>query len=444
MRFSDNISMAFSDLGRRKKRTFLTSLGVTIGSILILLMVSLGLMIKGFLVDTVNSGSNTKTVSLEAIKAGAVMPDNPQQAVKEMPDWFKKNFKIINDESLEKISKLNDIEGIEAYIGGDLAKIKIGDKVYYGNFPIKGYDLKYDIYFESDVNNAKSSSKDLNFKPIIAGTKLSSSDKDGILVGESLLEKIGVKDPNSIIGKKLTFEIDNINGKAVAPLNKTFTVVGVESKYMPDGDNFVMSAKNAADIVGFLQYTPNFMKTYGYNGANIEAKNLSDVSKLQKSIEDLGYMTTSNQSKAEAINKNFEDITLTLSILGIIVLLVSAIGIVNTMIMVVSERTKSIGVMKSVGASNSQIRLMFIVQSGVIGFVGGVIGSIISIGLFRIISAVVKESIEKQGQSVNIISNIPWWLILATIVFSIIISMIAGVYPASKAAKLDPIEALRQ
>ena len=444
MRFSDNISMAFSDLGRRKKRTFLTSLGVTIGSILILLMVSLGLMIKGFLVDTVNSGSNTKTVSLEAIKAGAVMPDNPQQAVKEMPDWFKKNFKIINDESLEKISKLNDIEGIEAYIGGDLAKIKIGDKVYYGNFPIKGYDLKYDIYFESDVNNAKSSSKDLNFKPIIAGTKLSSSDKDGILVGESLLEKIGVKDPNSIIGKKLTFEIDNINGKAVAPLNKTFTVVGVESKYMPDGDNFVMSAKNAADIVGFLQYNPNFMKTYGYNGANIEAKNLSDVSKLQKSIEDLGYMTTSNQSKAEAINKNFEDITLTLSILGIIVLLVSAIGIVNTMIMVVSERTKSIGVMKSVGASNSQIRLMFIVQSGVIGFVGGVIGSIISIGLFRIISAVVKESIEKQGQSVNIISNIPWWLILATIVFSIIISMIAGVYPASKAAKLDPIEALRQ
>ena len=444
MRFSDNISMAFSDLGRRKKRTFLTSLGVTIGSILILLMVSLGLMIKGFLVDTVNSGSNTKTVSLEAIKAGAVMPDNPQQAVKEMPDWFKKNFKIINDESLEKISKLNDIEGIEAYIGGDLAKIKIGDKVYYGNFPIKGYDLKYDIYFESDVNNAKSSSKDLNFKPIIAGTKLSSSDKDGILVGESLLEKIGVKDPNSIIGKKLTFEIDNINGKEVAPLNKTFTVVGVESKYMPDGDNFVMSAKNAADIVGFLQYTPNFMKTYGYNGANIEAKNLSDVSKLQKSIEDLGYMTTSNQSKAEAINKNFEDITLTLSILGIIVLLVSAIGIVNTMIMVVSERTKSIGVMKSVGASNSQIRLMFIVQSGVIGFVGGVIGSIISIGLFRIISAVVKESIEKQGQSVNIISNIPWWLILATIVFSIIISMIAGVYPASKAAKLDPIEALRQ
>ena len=112
--------------------------------------------------------------------------------------------------------------------------------------------------------------------------------------------------------------------------------------------------------------------------------------------------------------------------------------------MVVSERTKSIGVMKSVGASNSQIRLMFIVQSGVIGFVGGVIGSIISIGLFRIISAVVKESIEKQGQSVNIISNIPWWLVIATIVFSIIISMIAGVYPASKAAKLDPIEALRQ
>lgn len=444
MRFTDNIAMAFQDLNRRKKRTILTSLGITIGTILIILMVSLGVMIKGFLVDTVNSGSSTKTVTIQSFKANAVVPDDPKTMAKEMPIWMKENFKAITNESLEKMSKINGVEGIEAYIGAELAEVNIGDKTYYGNFPIKGYNLNYDNYFTSDVNNAKSSSKDENFKPIVAGVNLNEKDTNGILVGESLLTDIGVNNPQDIIGKKLTFVINNINGTPVKPMDKTFTVVGVESKYMPDGNKFVMSAENAADIAGFLQYNNKFMKTYGYNGAIIETKSLDDITPVTNAVENIGYMASSNKKNAETINKNFDDITLVLSILGIIVLIVSAIGIVNTMIMAVSERTKSIGVMKSVGASKSQIRSMFIVQSGAIGFVGGVIGSIISIILFKLISHGVLDALSKQGQSVNINTNVSWELVLATIAFCVVVSVIAGVYPASRAAKLDPIESLRQ
>lgn len=444
MRFSDNIAMAFQDLNRRKKRTILTSLGITIGTILIILMVSLGMMIKGFLVETVNSGSSTKTVTIQSFKADAIVPDDPKTMAKEMPIWMKDNFKAITNESLEKISKIDGVNGVEAYIGAQLAEININDKLYYGDFPIKGYNLDYDNYFVSDVNNAKSSSKDENFNPIIAGANLSKNDTDGILVGESLLSKIGVTNPQDIIGKKLTFVINNINGTKVKPMDKTFTVVGVESKYMPDGNKFVMSAKNAADIAGFLQYNNKFMETYGYNGAVVEAKTLDDVTTVTNGVEKIGYMASSNKKNVETINKNFENITLVLSILGIIVLIVSAIGIVNTMIMAVSERTKSIGVMKSVGASRAQIRSMFIVQSGAIGFVGGIIGSIISVILFKLISLGVIDAVSKQGQSVNISTNVSWELVLATIVFCVVVSVIAGVYPASRAAKLDPIESLRQ
>ncbi|MGL4990141.1 MAG: ABC transporter permease [Sarcina sp.] len=444
MKFSDNVSMAFRDLNRRKKRTFLTSLGIIVGTILIILMVSLGFMIKGFLVATVDSGSSTKNITVSAFKSTAVMPTDPKEMAKEMPIWMKENFKPITNNALLEISKLDGVSGIQAYIGGTLAQISLNGKTYYGNFPIKGYDLNYNDYSSGDVSNAKSSSKNLNFEPIIAGTNLTKNDENGVVVGQALLSDLGVNNPNDIIGKTLTFDINNIEGKPVTPLKMEFKVIGVMSKYMPDGNKFVMSSNKAAKIVGFLQYTPDFMKTYGYNGLTVEANNINNVATVQKGIENIGYMATSNQQKVDSINQNFDNIVLVLSILGIIVLIVAAIGIVNTMIMVVTERTKSIGVMRSVGASSGDIRSMFLVQSGAIGFVGGVIGSIISVVIFKIISFGIMKMLESQGQSVTLLTNVPLWLIGATILFAIVVSIIAGVYPAARAAKLDPIKALRQ
>ncbi|MGL5575863.1 MAG: ABC transporter permease [Sarcina sp.] len=444
MKFSDNLSMAFRDLNRRKKRTFLTSLGIIVGTILIILMVSLGIMIKGFLVDTVNSGGSTKNVTVQCLKADAVIPSNPKEMAKNMPLWIKNNFKNINKSAVEKIAKIPNVEGVEAFINVNLAEVKINNKIYYGNFPVKGYDLDYDTYFDSDVQNAKSSSKDVDFKPMIAGENLTKNTSDGILVGQSLLSDLGITNPSDIIGKNLSFIINNINGNPVTPMTKTFKVIGVESKYMPDGNKFVISGQNIADIAGFLQYNPNFMKDYGYNGVVVESNSMNNVANIQAAVEKVGYMATSDQQKVNSINDNFNNILLILGILGVIVLIVAAIGIVNTMIMAVTERTKSIGVMKSVGASNSDIKYMFLVQSGAIGIVGGVIGSVISIVLFKLISMGIIDMLAKQGQGASLLTNVPWWLVLAAIAFSVVVSVIAGVYPASRAAKLDPVESLRQ
>lgn len=444
MKFSDNVSMAFRDLGRRKKRTFLTSLGITIGSILILLMVSLGLTMNQFLVSAMNSGSSTKAVTVNALKASAATTENTNEAMSNRPQWLKENFKIINNDTLSKLSSINNVQGLEAYIGATVVEVKYNNQTYYDNFSVKGYNLNYDDYFESDVHSAKTNSNDANFKPIIAGTNINKDNSNDVVIGQSLLSKLGVTNPSDIVGKNITIEIDNINGTPIKPLMKTFKVAGVMSKYMPDGNKIVMSSENAATIAGFLQYTPNFMKTYGYNGVSVESKSVNDVTAITNSIKDMGYMATSNATKAEAINSSFADINLVLAILGIIVLIVAAIGIVNTMVMAVNERTKSIGVMKSVGASNSEIRSMFIVQSGAIGFVGGVIGSIISVILFRIMTFGIEASISGKGKTVTIMQNIPWWLVLATIVFAVVISVIAGIYPAHRASKLNPIDALRQ
>ncbi|MGL4742151.1 MAG: ABC transporter permease [Sarcina sp.] len=444
MKVSDNVSMAFRDLNRRKKRTFLTSLGIIVGTVLIILMVSLGMMIKGFLVDTIDSGGSTKNITISSIKAGAKTPDDPKTMAKEMPLWLKENFKPLNNNLLQEVSKIKDVEAIKASIGGTLAKIDYDGKIYYGNFPIIGYDTNYSTYFDTDVNNAKSASKNKNFEPIIAGQNLKASDKNSIVIGESLLSKIGVTNPSTIIGKNIKFEIDNIDGKAVKPLVKEFKVVGVESKYMPDGNKFVMDSQDASQIVGFLQYTSEFMKTYGYNSVSVEVNNINNMQSVQNAITNIGYKNTSDSQKTAQINKNFNDILLVLAILGVIVLIVAGIGIINTMIMAVTERTKSIGVMKSVGANNADIRSIFLFQSGAIGLVGGVIGSVISVILFKLISMGIVHMLSKQGQAVNLLTSVPWWLVVVTILFSVIVSVLAGVYPANNAAKLDPIESLRQ
>ena len=204
-----------------------------------------------------------------------------------------------------------------------------------------------------------------------------------------------------------------------------------------------MDSENAASLIGVLQYTNNFMDTYGYNAVKIETNSIGDVSAVQNDLNNLNYKTSSNESTTKDINKNFNNITLMLSILGVIVLIVAAIGIINTMIMAVHERTKSIGVMKSLGASSFDILSMFLFQSTIIGFIGSIIGTLISFGLFKLISYSVEQILLKQGFSLSLLSNIPWWLIVATIAFSVIISLLAGIYPAVKASKLDPIEALR-
>ena len=438
MKFSDNVSFAVRDLNRRKKRTLLTSIGIIVVTILILLMVSLGIMLKGFLIQTIDSGSSSKVITVEPFKANSNLKD-----IKNYTTWIKTNFNKIDNSTLSKISKISGVNQIQAYISGDLAKIELNGNTYNSTFPIVGYDLNYSIFLNSQIESAKTAAKKLNFKPIIAGNTLTEANKNDVLVGESLLKNLDITNPNDIVGKQLTFVVDNINGTPITPVYKTFTVAGVISKDLSDGNKIIMDSENAASLIGVLQYTNNFMDTYGYNAVKIETNSIGDVSAVQNDLNNLNYKTSSNESTTKDINKNFNNITLMLSILGVIVLIVAAIGIINTMIMAVHERTKSIGVMKSLGASSFDILSMFLFQSAIIGFIGSIIGSLISFGLFKLISYSVEQILLKQGFSLSLLGNIPWWLIVATIAFSVIISLLAGIYPAVKASKLDPIEALR-
>jgi putative ABC transport system permease protein len=128
---------------------------------------------------------------------------------------------------------------------------------------------------------------------------------------------------------------------------------------------------------------------------------------------------------------------------GSIALAVSSLGIVNTMVMSILERTREIGIMKAIGASDEHIRRIFLIEASVIGILGGFLGVAIGWTVGRIINFGANLYIQSQGGTPGTLFSLPLWLVCSSIAFSVVVSLIAGSYPAQRASRLDPIQALR-
>ena len=189
-------------------------------------------------------------------------------------------------------------------------------------------------------------------------------------------------------------------------------------------------------------------KEIGPSTVNVTVKDASDVKPINEYIQnDLKYSTFSMVDVAEKIKSVFIVVKAILAIVGIIVLFVAALGVINTMVMSIYERTRSIGVMKAVGASKGDIKLIFLVESGTIGFIGGILGTLFSLFNLEIIKIIAINVLKSKGVTdVTFLNNVfasPLKISVITIIFAIIITILAGLYPSSRAAKLNPIDALK-
>ena len=171
---------------------------------------------------------------------------------------------------------------------------------------------------------------------------------------------------------------------------------------------------------------------------------------METAIKNLGYSTESMESIRKPMEKEARQKQLMLGGLGAISLIVAALGITNTMIMSISERTKEIGVMKSLGCYVYDIRVLFLAEAGAIGFIGGIIGCAISFVISLIINLVSLGPDPANllpailgGEGITRVSVIPPWLYLFAVVFSIFIGLGSGYYPANKAVQVPALEAIK-
>lgn len=185
----------------------------------------------------------------------------------------------------------------------------------------------------------------------------------------------------------------------------------------------------------------------GYNYAMVYVKDINDVQEVSDTIREMGFQTDSLNDWLEAMQDQARMIQGILGGIGAISLLVAALGITNTMIMSIYERTKEIGVMKVIGANLSDIRKMFLLEAGMIGFLGGLIGVIVSFILSllmnTVLAGVLGMLLGSIGGGGSTISLIPWWVAVGGLAFATTIGVISGYSPARRAMRLSALESLR-
>lgn len=171
--------------------------------------------------------------------------------------------------------------------------------------------------------------------------------------------------------------------------------------------------------------------------------NIDDLDGVVEKIEAEGHEVFTLADQLDDFKRNFLVLDSLRGAVGAVALIVAGLGIINTMVTSIPERTREIGVMKAIGGSDGDIRRIFLVEAGTIGVAGGAFGVLLGWLVTRIANAIANAYIRPQGFDPVNLFHIPVWLVAGAVVFSVGVSLLAGVYPAMRAARVDPVRALR-
>jgi len=180
-----------------------------------------------------------------------------------------------------------------------------------------------------------------------------------------------------------------------------------------------------------------------YSSVSVRVKNPSQVQKVEDAVKKMGFNTFSILDASRSIQQFFKVLDVFLGIFGSLALAVAFIGIVNTLVMAILERRREIGIMKAIGASDGDVKKLFFAEAGAMGILGGVVGVALGWAIGQVINLGTNVYLKRQSFPPEHFWAVPWWLVLFAILFSFLVSLAAGLYPASRAARLDPVQALR-
>ena len=457
MRIGDLFGMSLSSLFKRKIRTVLTVLGVVIGTTSIVVMISLGIGMKQSMLSGMESWSNLTAIEVQS--GGNDMGGSDESSKNDSTDMYLSDEKIALFESLDHVESADPqlsysaIIRCNGYIGwvdiigvtpGWLESQKI--EVAEGHLPLASdkLELLYGNVVLQRFQNEKTNKGywDTGELPPIdymKDTLFAIFDTDGYF-------QAGTTDENGQIRPMpKRYIMDTAGVVAGGPEDWNQFSYNVYCNIDALKDELKRVYKKKA-IPG--QPTRKNGKPYNeifYNTIIVNVDDMANVMDVQKQINEMGFQT---YTSAEWIESNMQQMNLIQGVLGgigAVSLLVAAIGITNTMMMSIYERTKEIGIMKVIGCRIRDIQALFLVEAGFIGLIGGVLG----VGLSYLLSMVVNkltaggEDILGFGATDASLSVIPLWLSGAAIVFSILIAVLAGFFPSLRAMKLSPLAAIR-
>lgn len=448
MRGSDLVRTCMQNLMRRKARTMLTVLGVIVGCCSIVLMISIGIGMKEAQDKMLSElGDLTLIQVYPPVSRGAFAAKLDSSAVE----------KISNMEQVELASPKLTFQNVTVtiYAGKNKryestmseivamkpeAAQKLGYQLLEGSFPagktmgiLVGQDLAYSF---SDTKRPEGHNTVDMWT--MQGGKPSEPYFNPMKEELTLEIEVGGKE-----NKKQTYSL-KATGRMKEDYGKGFETSQGVVMSLTDMENIMALQLRAAGKTAPRNKT--------YENVVVKVDDMKHVAEVEAAIEGMGLRSSSMESIRKPMEKEARQKQMMLGGLGAVSLLVAALGITNTMIMSISERTKEIGVMKSLGCHIKDIRFIFLLEAGCIGFLGGAIGIVISLLTAACINvassplpadsaAAVLEILTRTG---NRVSVVPLPLILFALLFSVVIGVGSGYYPANKAVRISALEAIKR
>jgi len=180
-----------------------------------------------------------------------------------------------------------------------------------------------------------------------------------------------------------------------------------------------------------------------YSSISVRVKNPAQIQGVEDAIKKMGFSAFSILDASRGLRQFFAVLYAFLGIFGSLALMVASIGIVNTLVMAILERRREIGIMKAIGASDGDVKKLFFAEAGAMGVLGGMVGVLLGWAIGQVINAGTNVYLKRQSLPPEHFWAVPWWLVGSAILFAFVVSLVSGLYPAGRAARLDPVQALR-
>ena len=449
MRFLDMLRMSGSNLWKRKVRTFLTVLGVVIGTASIVVMISIGLGLNKATLEEIQSYGSMTTINVypsynwdgtaEGQLSSQYLSNEIVRQIEEI-DHVEVVSPVLRVDAIALSGKYMSWMSIEGMDVNALAQL--GIEVGEGRLPsaedteltlLYGNQILTNFY-DKKTNEGYWDTGELPDIDLMNDTVFIIFDTDAYWSSQSPQDGIVVQRPKKYVipacgivaGDTETY--NNFSYNVYCDIDQLETLLKriFKNRAIP-GQPTTQSGKPYKELY--------------YSELYVNVDNMDNVTKVQEQIGELGCQTSSNMEWVESMQKQYSYIQAVLGGIGAVALFVAAIGIANTMMMSIYERTKEIGIMKVLGCNMRNIQSMFLIEAAFIGFIGGVLG----VGLSYGVSAIVNK-VSAGGSFMGVstgMSYIPPWLSLLGIGFAIIVGTLAGFFPSLRAMRLSPLAAIR-
>lgn len=400
MRVQDLAQLSTRMFKTNPLRTWLTILGMGVGTGAVVILVGLGFGLQQIILEQIVFGETLLSLGVSA--TGAQNLKLTTETVSE----FEKMPEVLDAAPLARFPALVTYKGLT------------------GNVFIQGVEPPYLRYA------GVSATEGTVFTDADAG------DANSVMISPAVLKLFGIEDPASFVGEKVTFRIlipanDGTTNNTEVIIDKEFTVRGITKE------------EGVLNAMMMLPELRNYVGIEEFERIQVRVDTSENLPIVENKLIDAGYRVTALSKTVEQASKIFQGIQIVLATFGGIALVVSAIGMFNTMTVTLLERTKEIGIMRTIGASPNDVKYLFVSESVVVGFMGGLTGVIMGVGLGGTINLFLNiVAGQFGGQSVKLFA-FPFEFLLFITVFSAVVGYLTGIFPARRASSLNPLDAIR-